>query len=115
MPTTDAAPLISALAVTLRVAGSMVTMDLPSIRPTIEPACALFAARSDAASGPAKAIVFRCMEVSRSHERQVREAAPPAMTGAATGLGRSRCAAMVTYSLDSMRRGVRTVLATRER
>src|SRR4051812_40845443 len=81
MPTIDAAPLMSVLLVTLRVAGSIVTMDLPSTRPMIQPACAVFAARSDAASAPDKAIVFRCMETSRYRERQTGMLPPPAMDG----------------------------------
>src|SRR5438874_2148006 len=91
MPTTDVAPLMATVPVTLRVAGSMVTMDLPSTRPMIAPACAVFTARSDAASAPVKAIVFRCMEISRSHERQTGMLPPPALTPRCTGTTADGC------------------------
>src|SRR5262245_29117061 len=63
MPMMLLAPLMSALAVTLRVAGSMVTMDLPSTRPMIQPASAE-TVKHDAASAPSRAVVvnLRCME-----------------------------------------------------
>src|SRR5262245_16093385 len=55
----EAAPLTSTLEATLRLIGSMVTIDLPSTRPTIQPAAwAELAANDDAISAPAMVSVF---------------------------------------------------------
>src|SRR5436190_1303690 len=90
MPTTDAAPLMSALPVTFFVAGSIITIDLPSTGPMIEPADAVFA-NAEAMSAPATANVFSCMEISRYRERQTGMLPPPAMTGRATGTNAGGC------------------------
>ena len=55
---------MSAFEATLRVAGSMVTIDLPSTSPTIQPAAwAPVAAKADAASAPASASSFICLNM----------------------------------------------------
>src|SRR5215467_14961190 len=55
----EAAPLTSTFEATLRLIGSMVTIDLPSTSPTIQPAaCAEVAANDDAISAPARVSVF---------------------------------------------------------
>ena len=59
MPASGPAPLTSTLDATLRLAGSMVTIDLPSTRPMIHPAAwAPVATKLEAASAPASAITF---------------------------------------------------------
>src|SRR5436190_10247411 len=59
IPSKGPAPLTSAVDVTLRLAGSMVTIDLPSTRPTIQPAdWALVAVKADAPSALASASTF---------------------------------------------------------
>src|SRR5262245_55377837 len=59
-----AAPLMLALAVTLRVAGSMVTMVLPSTSPMIQPASAAVATKEDAASAPAMVRDFIVLSIA---------------------------------------------------
>src|SRR5262245_15059724 len=90
MPMMLVAPLMSALAVTLRVAGSIVTIDLPSTSPMIEPASAE-TAKQDAASRPRRAVfvTLRDMEsLPVNRLLRCREASPPAVTGRVTGAGR---------------------------
>src|SRR5260370_23413922 len=56
MPRRGPAPLTSTFDVTLRVAGSMITIDLPSTSPIIQPAAwAPLAPKLDAASAPVSA------------------------------------------------------------
>src|SRR6478672_1326317 len=67
MPASGPAPLTSTFDATLRLAGSMVTIDLPSTRPTIQPAAwAPVAAKVVAASAPVSAstFIFPNMEVA---------------------------------------------------
>src|SRR5262249_43035497 len=60
----EAAPLTSTLETTLRLMASMVTIDLPSTRPTIQPAaCAALAANVDASSAPASVRVFAVLNI----------------------------------------------------
>jgi hypothetical protein len=64
MPMIIPAPLMSALDATLRVAGSMVTIDLPSTSPTIQPAAsAPVVTKADAASAPASVSSFICLNM----------------------------------------------------
>src|SRR5262245_61226299 len=58
------APLMSAFDVTFQLVGSIVTIDLPSTNPMIEPACAV-APSDETASTPASASVFNdaCMDM----------------------------------------------------
>ena len=64
MPMIMPAPLMSALDATLRVAGSMVTIDLPSTSPTIQPAAwAPVVTKADAASAPASVSSFICLNM----------------------------------------------------
>src|SRR5262245_15246066 len=59
MPTSGPEPLTSTLDVTLRLAGSMVTIDLPSTRPMIQPAAwAPVAAALDATTAPVSTSTF---------------------------------------------------------
>src|SRR5262245_17039891 len=58
MPTSLGAPFTSPFAVTLRVAGSMVAIHLPSTSPMIEPACTLVEAVTEAATTPNRASSF---------------------------------------------------------
>src|SRR5262245_65927849 len=59
MPTSGAEPLTSTLDVTLRLAGSIVTIDLPSTRPMIQPAAwAPVAATLDATTTPVSTNTF---------------------------------------------------------
>src|SRR5215218_7158142 len=66
MPISLPAPLMSTPLATLRVAGSMVTIHLPSTRPRIDPACAEVATVIEAATAPIMTSVarFRGMKVS---------------------------------------------------
>ncbi len=55
---------MSALVATLRVAGSIVTIDLPSTRPTIQPAAwAPVLTNAEAASAPARVKSFICLNM----------------------------------------------------
>src|SRR5262249_36459905 len=59
MPTSIVAPLMSTFIATFLVAGSMVTIDLPSTRPTIQPAAwAELAMRDDATIAPASVMAL---------------------------------------------------------
>src|SRR6266851_6924103 len=64
IPMIAAAPLISALDATLRVAGSIVTIDLPSTSPTIQPAAsAPEVTNADAATAPARVSSLICLNM----------------------------------------------------
>ena len=90
MPRIGPAPLMSTFDATLRVAGSMVTIDLPSTSPTIQPAAwAPVAMKADAASAPASVTSFICliMEVAPVGlvlENRTSTARVPRRSGAAT-------------------------------
>src|SRR5215510_11276826 len=59
MPSSGPEPLTSALDVTLRLAGSIVTIDLPSTRPMIQPAAwAPVATALDATTAPVSTSTF---------------------------------------------------------
>src|SRR5438034_889553 len=57
-PISGPAPRTSTFEATLRLVGSMVTMDLPSTRPIIQPAWAVVATNAEAASAPASDRTF---------------------------------------------------------
>src|SRR6266853_6121110 len=62
MPSRVAAPLILAVCVTLRLFGSMVTIDLPSTRPMMEAACAEEATK-EVVTAPASRIVLKVLNM----------------------------------------------------
>src|SRR5712672_655700 len=62
MPSRVAAPLILAVCVTLRLFGSIVTIDLPSTRPMMEAACAEEATK-EVVTAPASRIVLKVLNM----------------------------------------------------
>src|SRR5215470_8801853 len=64
MPTSEPAPLTSTFDATFQLVGSMVTIDLPSTRPTTQPAAwAPVVTKADAASAPARVNNFICLNM----------------------------------------------------
>src|SRR5262245_59805888 len=81
------APLMSTFDATLRVAGSMVTIDLPSTRPTIQPAAwAEVTTRDDATSAPVRVMVFLNIGVAPFEIGPVWVTAPGGTDGSSYGL-----------------------------
>ena len=93
MPSTGPAPLIFTVETTFLDAGSMVTMVLPSTRPTIRPcAWAAVVNRADAATAPATAKVLRVPNIDSSLACEVdRPAGVPEAMGVVRVHRRGRC------------------------
>src|SRR5262249_22005032 len=67
MPSSGPEPLTSTLDVTLRLAGSIVTIEVPSTRPMIQPAAwALVAPALDATTAPVSTSTFILANMGRS-------------------------------------------------
>src|SRR5215813_8388142 len=109
MPTSEPAPLTSTFDATFQLVGSMVTIDLPSTRPTTQPAAwAPELTKADAASAPASVNNFIClnMEVAPVGSLEIGRATNvPAPMRGATGAAGGGCrpaggfrAAAFTYS-----------------